>query len=84
MRALLLAAVASILMGSMSAAQTRGRASEPAAQSTPFGADWARPYPRTGGYIYYDPRLRNDRRSSRRNVVCPTGRRFDPAARSCR
>ena len=83
MRALLVAVFASILMGSMSAAQTRGRASDPP-QGTPFGADWARPYPQTGGYIYNDPRLRNDRRSNRRNVICPTGRRFDPATRSCR
>jgi hypothetical protein len=49
----------------------------PNISNSPFGTDWARPYPETGGYIYNDPRLRNSYSypypTVRRGGACPPG-----------
>ena len=81
MRIIALAA-AIILCGiSVAAAQTTNKPS-----GGPFGTDWAKPYPDTGGYIYNDPRVQ-DRRGTTgqaaRPPLCPQGRTYSAASGRC-
>ena len=62
-------------------AQTRPSTPVPTQRGVngPFGSDWARPYPETGGYFYNDPRLQNPYNSNQplrpaQPIVCPPGR----------
>lgn len=53
---------------------------------TPFGTDWAKPNPNPNGYIYDDPRLKNQQRllPEGRRISCPAGRMYDPVNQTCR
>ena len=55
----------------------------PRASNSPFGSDWAKPFPQTGGYFYNDPRLQGANQPSRANRICPPGRRLSPYSGSC-
>ena len=51
----------------------------------PFGSDWAKPLPETGGYIYNDPRLQNNNQPirPRQRYTCPPGRVINPQTGAC-
>jgi hypothetical protein len=45
----------------------------PRSSNSPFGSNWAKPFPQTGGYMYNDPRFQGSNQPIRPNVVCPRG-----------
>jgi hypothetical protein len=53
----------------------------PRLSTSPFGSDWAKPFPQTGGYFYNDPRLQNQ--PLRPNGVCPSGFSLNRSTGSC-
>jgi hypothetical protein len=67
-------------------ARSQTNAPRPPQTATPFGTDWAKPNPNPSGYIYDDPRLRNQRRlpPEGRITSCPAGRMYDPVNQTCR
>ncbi len=55
----------------------------PRSSNSPFGSDWAKPFPQTGGYFYNDPRFRGSNQPLRPNVICPPGSIASPGTGSC-
>jgi hypothetical protein len=43
--------------GTQQGTQQRTGVPTPQSSNSPFGSDWAKPFPQTGGYMYNDPRF---------------------------
>lgn len=89
MRALLLAVA--IALSGVAQAQATGPKSHAPASGTPtprydgpFGSDWAKPFPQTGGYMYNDPRTQGSSQPTRPYLQGRCPRSFDPATGRCR
>jgi hypothetical protein len=65
--------------------QKKGGVPTPRYGNSPFGSDWAKPYPQTGGQIYNDPRSQGSTQPQRPYLQsrCPRGT-FDPNTGVCR
>jgi hypothetical protein len=56
----------------------------PRSESSPFGSDWAKPYPQTGGFIYNDPRTQSSNQPLRPHVQTRCRGGFNPNTLTCR
>jgi hypothetical protein len=79
-------AVIGILGMTVMPARSQTNAPRAPQAATPFGTDWAKPNPNPNGYIYDDPRLKNQQRllPEGRRISCPAGRMYDPVNQTCR
>jgi hypothetical protein len=79
-------AIVGILGMTIVSARSQTSAPRPPQTAAPFGTDWAKPNPNPNGYIYDDPRLRNQQRlpPDGRRILCPAGRMYDPVNQICR
>ena len=71
----LLFAIAVALATPADAQGTQQSTGVPTPRYAPFGSDWAKPFPQTGGYFYNDPRFQGSNQPLRPNRICPPGRR---------
>lgn len=73
--------IAAVILSTGAEAQVSTQ--KPGRYEGPFGSDWARPIPETGGYFYMDPRTQNQRRGRTLDPRCPAGTTYMPS-RGCR
>lgn len=82
-----IAAIAGLVMWAIGTLPGDAQTQPPRSADPTFGTDWAKPQrPNPGGWIYNDPRLRQQRPLDPRRPFrsCPAGRMYDPVNQTCR
>jgi hypothetical protein len=81
----LAAALIGLSTGAFAQAQpNQGGVSTPKYENSPFGSDWSKPYPQTGGQMYNDPRSQRANQPQRPYSPSACPGRFDHKTGACR